>query len=54
MTHEQIRFCIPVIAFIMKQNLVKETFQISIPDIKNQKEMYLGTVLVKFGKTFHK
>ena len=37
----------PVIAFIMKQRSQKETFQISLPDIKNAKGNVSGTVLVK-------
>ena len=36
-----------VIAFIMKQRSQKETFQISLPDIKNAKGNVSGTVLVK-------
>ena len=34
----------PVIAFIMKQRSQKETFQISLPDIKNAKGNVSGTV----------
>ena len=37
----------PVLAFIMKQRSQKETFQISLPDIKNAKGNVSGTVLVK-------
>ena len=37
----------PVIAFIMKKRSQKETFQISLPDIKNAKGNVSGTVLVK-------
>ncbi len=36
----------PVIAFIMKQRSQKETFQISLPDLKNAKGDVSGTVLV--------
>ena len=41
----------PVIAFIMKQRSQKETFQISLPDIKNAKGNVSGTVLVKNAHT---
>ena len=41
----------PVIAFIMKQRSQKETFQISLPDIKNAKGNVSGTVLVKTSHT---
>ena len=37
----------PVLAFIMKQRSQKETFQISLPDIKNARGNVSGTVLVK-------
>jgi hypothetical protein len=36
----------PVLAFIMKQRSQKETFQISLPDLKNAKGDVSGTVLV--------
>ena len=36
----------PVIAFVMKQRSQKETFQISLPDLKNAKGDVSGTVLV--------
>ena len=36
----------PVYAFIMKQRSQKETFQISLPDLKNAKGDISGTVLV--------
>jgi hypothetical protein len=41
----------PVYAFIMKQRSQKETFQISLPDIKNAKGNVSGTVLVKNSHT---
>jgi len=41
----------PVIAFIMKQRSQKETFQISLPDIKNAKGNVSGVVLVKNSHT---
>jgi hypothetical protein len=37
----------PVLAFIMKQRTQKETFQISLPDLKNAKGNVSGSVLVK-------
>ena len=37
----------PVLAFIMKQRSQKETFQISLPDLKNAKGNVSGSVLVK-------
>ena len=36
----------PVFAFVMKQRSQKETFQISLPDLKNAKGDVSGTVLV--------
>jgi hypothetical protein len=36
----------PVLAFVMKQRSQKETFQISLPDLKNAKGDVSGTVLV--------
>ena len=36
----------PVIAFVMKQRSQKETFQISLPDLKNAKGDVSGAVLV--------
>ena len=41
----------PVLAFIMKQRSQKETFQISLPDIKNAKGNVSGSVLVKNAHT---
>ena len=41
----------PVYAFIMKQRSQKETFQISLPDIKNAKGNVSGVVLVKNSHT---
>lgn len=41
----------PVYAFIMKQRSQKETFQISLPDIKNAKGNVSGTVLVNNSHT---
>ena len=41
----------PVYAFIIKQRSQKETFQISLPDIKNAKGNVSGTVLVKNSHT---
>ena len=41
----------PVLAFIMKQRTQKETFQISLPDLKNAKGNVSGTVLVKNAHT---
>ena len=41
----------PVIAFIMKQRSQKETFQISLPDLKNAKGNVSGSVLVKNAHT---
>ena len=41
----------PVLAFIMKQRSQKETFQISIPDLKNAKGNVSGSVLVKNAHT---
>lgn len=41
----------PVLAFIMKQRSQKETFQISLPDLKNAKGNVSGTVLVKNAHT---
>jgi hypothetical protein len=36
----------PVLAFVMKQRSQKETFQISLPDLKDSKGSVSGTVLV--------
>ena len=41
----------PVLAFIMKQRSQKETFQISLPDLKNAKGNVSGSVLVKNAHT---
>jgi hypothetical protein len=41
----------PVLAFIMKQRTQKETFQISLPDLKNAKGNVSGSVLVKNAHT---
>lgn len=41
----------PVIAFIMKQRSQKETFQISLPDLKDAKGDVSGTVLVNGAHT---
>jgi hypothetical protein len=41
----------PVVAFIMKQRSQKETFQISLPDLKNAKGNVSGSVLVKNAHT---
>ena len=41
----------PVIACIMKQRSQKETFQISLPDLKNAKGNVSGSVLVKNAHT---
>ena len=41
----------PVYAFIMKQRSQKETFQISLPDLKNAKGDVSGTVLVNGSHT---
>jgi hypothetical protein len=41
----------PVLAFIMKQRSQKETFQITLPDLKNAKGTVSGTVLVNGSHT---
>ncbi len=41
----------PVFAFVMKQRSQKETFQISLPDLKNAKGDVSGSVLVKTSHT---
>ncbi len=41
----------PVLAFIMKQRSQKETFQISLPDLKDAKGNVSGTVLVNGAHT---
>ena len=41
----------PVLAFIMIQRSQKETFQISLPDLKNAKGNVSGSVLVKNAHT---